>query len=57
VPSKIRWAFRTDSTGLSDGTGYELVSTTVVPVPAALPLFISGLLGISFYVRKIKRSA
>jgi hypothetical protein len=34
------------STGLPDGIGFELVSSTVVPLPAALWLFGSGLLGL-----------
>lgn len=34
------------STGLSDGTGFELVSTTVIPVPAPIWLFVSGLIGL-----------
>jgi len=33
-------------TGLSDGTGYELVSTSVVPIPAAVWLFGSGFIGL-----------
>lgn len=43
------------STGLSDGFGYELVSTTVVPIPAALPLLLSGLFGISLLGRNKKK--
>ena len=34
------------STGLSDNEGFELVSTTVIPVPAAVWLFSSGLVGL-----------
>ena len=41
-------------TGLSDGTGYELVSTTVVPVPAALWLFGSGIIGLAGIARRKK---
>jgi hypothetical protein len=34
------------ATGLSDGEGFELVSTSVVPIPATLPLFFSGIFGL-----------
>ena len=43
------------STGLSDGTGVELISTTVVPVPAAVWLFGSGLLGLIGVARRKER--
>ena len=42
------------STGSSDGTGYELVGTTVVPVPAAIWLFGSGLIGLIGVARRKK---
>jgi len=44
------------STGLSDGTDFELVSTTVVPVPAAVWLFGSGLLGLAGLARRNNRT-
>ena len=41
---------------LSDGTGYELVSTSVVPIPAAVWLFGSGLLGLIGVARRKARA-
>lgn len=40
------------STGLSDGDGYELVSTSVVPIPAAVWLLGSGLIGLIGVARR-----
>ena len=40
------------ATGLSDGFGFELVSTTVVPVPTAVWLFGSGLIGLIGLARR-----
>ena len=39
-------------TGLSDGTGFDLVGTTVVPVTAAVWLFGSGLIGLIGFARR-----
>ena len=44
------------STGLSDGTGVELVSTTIVPIPAAVWLFGSGFLGLIGIAKRKKHN-
>lgn len=45
-------------TGLIGNEYYELASTTVVPIPAALPLFLSGLFGLFFLSKnKTKKTA
>ena len=40
------------ATGLNDGLGFELINTTVVPVPAAVWLFGSGLIGLIGLARR-----
>ena len=41
-------------TGLSDGVGFQLVSTTVIPIPPAVWLFGSGLMGLVGVARRRK---
>jgi hypothetical protein len=49
-----------DRIGVADGYYFDLVrlgSPAVVPIPAAAPLFLSGLAGIGFLARRRKQLA
>lgn len=50
----VEFFFGDPSTGGSKGEDYFVAGWGVVPIPAALPLFLSGLFGFAFFSRRKK---